>query len=211
MGKGIETRERLMDIAEAAILQKGFAGTSIEELIAEAGITKSGFFYHFRDKNQLAHSLLERHMARDDVILNDIFGRARDLTDDPLHTLLVGLKLMAEMMLDLPGGHPGCLVTTYCYNERLFDQDVRDLNRQVVLAWRVRFRAMLEAVQERYSPREPVDPDQLADMISTVIEGGIAVAKIVREPALLPQQIMMLRTFIRLLYSPTQDVAAIRG
>jgi TetR/AcrR family transcriptional repressor of nem operon len=207
MGKGVETRERLMDIAEAAILQKGFAGTSIEELIAEAGITKSGFFYHFRDKNQLAHSLLERHMARDETILNDIFGRARDLTDDPLHTLLVGLKLMAELMLDLPGGHPGCLVTTYCYNERLFDQDVRDLNRRVVLAWRIRFRAMIEATNARYTPQEPVDPDQLADMISTVIEGGIALAKIVREPALLPQQIMMLRTFIRLLYSPAQGSA----
>ena len=42
MGKGVETRARLMDIAEAAILQKGFGATSIEELIAEAGITKSG-------------------------------------------------------------------------------------------------------------------------------------------------------------------------
>ncbi len=39
-----DTKERLMDAAEAAILDKGFAATSIEELIVEVGITKSGFF-----------------------------------------------------------------------------------------------------------------------------------------------------------------------
>ena len=54
MGKGEETRERILETAEAAAPAKGFAATSIEEVIAEAGITKSGFFYHFRDKNALA-------------------------------------------------------------------------------------------------------------------------------------------------------------
>ena len=52
--KGSETRERILDVAEAAVLEKGFAATSIEEVIAAVGITKSGFFYHFRDKNELA-------------------------------------------------------------------------------------------------------------------------------------------------------------
>lgn len=200
MGKGIATREKLMDIAEAAILQKGFGATSIDELIAEAGITKSGFFYHFRDKNQLAHALLARHRDRDDQVLDDIFGRAQELTDDPLHTLLVGLKLLAEMMANLREGHPGCLVTTYCYNERLFDQDVRDLNRQVVLAWRVRFRSMVDAINQRYAAREAIDPQDLADTISTVIEGGIAISKVLHEPLLLSRQVLVLRGFIRQLY-----------
>lgn len=205
MGKGTETRERLLDIAEGAILQKGFGGTSIEELIAEAGITKSGFFYHFRDKNQLAYTLLERHLANDERILNDIFGRARELTDDPLHTFLVGLKLLAEMMANLPDGHPGCLVTTYCYNERLFDQEIRDLNRQAVLAWRVRFRGMIDAINLRYTPRDPVDPEHLADYVSTVIEGGIVMSKVLKQPALLPQQILLLRSYLRLLYLPVTE------
>ena len=52
--KGSDTRERLLAVAEAAVLEKGFAATSIEELIAAVGITKSGFFYHFPDKGALA-------------------------------------------------------------------------------------------------------------------------------------------------------------
>lgn len=40
---------RILEVAEAAVLAKGFAATSIEELIAAVGITKSGFFYHFKE------------------------------------------------------------------------------------------------------------------------------------------------------------------
>ena len=50
----VDTRARILEVAEAAVLAKGFASTSIEEIIAAVGITKSGFFYHFRDKSALA-------------------------------------------------------------------------------------------------------------------------------------------------------------
>src|SRR3546814_10625097 len=61
--KRSQTRERLLDFAYGAIIEKGFAATSIEELVEAAGITKSGFFYHFKDKNDLARQLLERYLA----------------------------------------------------------------------------------------------------------------------------------------------------
>ena len=38
--KGSDTKERILDVAEAAVLEKGFAATSIEELIAAVNITK---------------------------------------------------------------------------------------------------------------------------------------------------------------------------
>ena len=69
--KGEQTRERILDLAQDAVLHKGFAATSIDELIAAAGITKSGFFYHFRDKNDLAKALLKRYLERDDAIFDE--------------------------------------------------------------------------------------------------------------------------------------------
>ncbi|MEQ9566662.1 MAG: TetR/AcrR family transcriptional regulator, partial [Pseudomonadales bacterium] len=72
-GKGQRTRERILEIAANAVLAKGFGATSIEEIISEAGLTKSGFFYHFRDKNELARALLEQHIAQDDVIFDQVF------------------------------------------------------------------------------------------------------------------------------------------
>lgn len=202
MRRGGETRERLLEIAEAAVLAKGFGATSIEELIAEAGITKSGFFYHFRDKNVLARALLERYLERDEAVLDQIFARAESLSDDPLHAFLVGLKLLAEAMADLPQGHPGCLVATYCYQERLFDAEVRRRNREIVLLWRRRFRGILDRIAARYEPRDPVDPDHLADMVTAVVEGGLILSRATGEAGLLPAQILLFRSYVTLLFEP---------
>jgi AcrR family transcriptional regulator len=195
-----DTRERILDLAESSVLAKGFAATSIEELIAGVGITKSGFFYHFPDKGALAKALLERYIEREEALLDDLARRADELNEDPLHGFLVLLKMFAEMMENLPEAHPGCLVASYCYQENLFNKDVRDLNAAAVLSWRRRFRERLDLIVARYPPRLPVDLDALADMASVLVDGGIIVSKVVRDRHVLPEQIMLYRQFIRAIF-----------
>ena len=68
--KGERTRERILELAYDAVIRKGFASTSIEELVEAAGITKSGFFYHFKDKTDLAYQLIERYTGENARFLN---------------------------------------------------------------------------------------------------------------------------------------------
>ena len=198
--KGSDTKERILDVAEAAVLEKGFAATSIEELIAAVDITKSGFFYHFKDKNELAKALLIRYVEREDALFDDLFARADELNEDPLHGFLVGLKMMSELMADLPNGHPGCLVASFCYQDRLFDKEVRDLNTKAVLKWRKKFRKRLELIAARYPPKGSVDLDDLADMLSVIADGGIILSRVVNDKQALPRQIMLYRDFIRAVF-----------
>lgn len=198
-----DTRERILDAAESSVLEKGFAATSIEELIASVGITKSGFFYHFHDKGKLAEALLVRYIARENDLFGDLFRRADELNEDPLHGFLVALKMMSELMRDLPNGHPGCLVASYCYQDRLFDREVRELNAAAVLGWRQRFRERLDAISERYPPRMAVDLDDLADMLSVVADGGIILSKAVGDKEVLARQLMLYRDFIRMIFLGT--------
>jgi len=198
--KGSDTRERILDVAEAAILEKGFAATSIEELIAAVGITKSGFFYHFKDKNELARTLLVRYVKREDALFDDLFRRADELNEDPLHGFLVGLKMMSELMADLPNGHPGCLVASFCYQDRLFDNKVRELNAKAVLNWRKRFRERLALIAARYPPKGSVDLDDLADMLSVIADGGIILSRVVNDKQALSRQIMLYRDFIKAVF-----------
>lgn len=199
--RGGDTRERILDTAEAAVLDKGFAATSIEELIAAVGITKSGFFYHFRDKGELARALLVRYIEREHALFDDLFRRADELNEDPLHGFLVALKMMAEMMSDLPSGHPGCLVASYCYQDRLFDREIRDLNAAAVLGWRERFRQRLEKIAARYPPRIAVDLDDLADMLWAVVDGGIILSKVVKDKEALPRQVLLYRDYVRMVFA----------
>jgi len=106
VSRGEQTRDRVMDVAEASVLAKGFAATSIDEILFEADITKSGFFYHFRDKNDLALALIERFRDRDLGVFEEVFRRADELNEDPLHAYLVGLKLLAETMRTSRRGVP---------------------------------------------------------------------------------------------------------
>ena len=208
MRKGEATRERILEVAEASVLAKGFGATSIEEVIAEAGITKSGFFYHFRDKNELAHELLRRYIAEDHRILDEIFGRAAELSEDPLQAFLIGLKMLAELMGDLPGGHPGCMIASVCYQERLFDRRVIDLNREAIESVNARIREHLEAIMAVYAPREPLDLDVMAEMLSCIIDGGIIMAKVTDDPNRLARQILAYRAFLKMQFSAPALAAA---
>lgn len=202
MRKGNATRERILEIAEAAVLAKGFGATSIEELIAEAGITKSGFFYHFKDKNALAKGLLVRYGEHLGRLLDDVFGRARQLSDDPLQHLLVGLTLFAEHMSAMPGGHPGCLVAAISYQDRLFDREIRGIVTEMVRQWNDFFRVMLDEIVAIYPPREPVDTARLARTIACVIDGGIIMGKSLGDPSVLPEQMLMARNHVKMIFQP---------
>ncbi|PDQ20779.1 TetR family transcriptional regulator [Mesorhizobium sanjuanii] len=191
-----------MDVAQDAVLLKGFEATSIDEIVAAVEISKGGFFYHFADKNALAQALIRRYIEEEDRIFDDLFGRARELNDDPLHAMLIGLKMLAELFENLPQAHPGCLVATTAYQDRMFNTEVRELNRSAILGWRARFLAMIEDIRALYPPNEPVDMGALADMVMGVAEGGIVLSKALNEPSALPAQIMLFRTYLKLLFSP---------
>jgi TetR/AcrR family transcriptional repressor of nem operon len=205
VARGEETRKRILDAAQESVLAKGFDATSIDEIVAVSGITKSGFFYHFREKNALASALIEQHIDFEDELFDDLFKRAGELSDDPLQIMLIGLKFMAELIEDMPNGHPGCVVATAVYQDRLFDKNVRDANRRAVLGWRKRFRKMFDEIAAVYPARDEVDPKHLADMVSGVIEGGIILSRAVNEPKVTSQQVMLLRSYIKLLFSPRQS------
>lgn len=200
LSKGEQTRERIMDIAQDAVLHKGFAATSIDEIIAEAGITKSGFFYHFKDKNDLAKAMLQRYLDQEWTVFDRLFKQADDLSEDPLHSFLIFLKLFAELMGDLPTGHPGCLVASYVYQDHMFSREVREMTTEGHRIWRRRFRERLDAIAARYPTRIEINLDDMADMLSAVADGGIILSKSLNEPLVLSRQIMQYRAFLRLVF-----------
>jgi AcrR family transcriptional regulator len=201
-GKGEQTRERILAIAQEMVLRQGFTATSIDAIMTAADITRNGFFYHFRDKNELAKALLIRFREHDDAIFTDLAAQADALIDDPLHAFLAFLKLFSQVMADLPERHPGCLVASYCYQDQCFSSEIRALSHEFVTGWRRRFRQRLDAISARYPPQAPVDLDALADLLVTLVEGGIILDKVRREGRSLPRQVMLARSLIQMTFQP---------
>lgn len=199
--KGGRTRERLLDLAYEAMVAKGFAATSVEELVEGAGITKSGFFYHFKDKNELARQVVARYRAQNDDLLERIAARARELSDDPLHGFLIYLRLYAEEVSEHVDLLPGCLVATVTYQDRSFAHDVRLANAEMVADWRRRFREWLGEIERVYRPNAEIDLDALADAGWSTIFGAFTVAKTFGRPEVVADQILLYRDTIRRLFT----------
>lgn len=199
--RGEERREKILQVAESIILQKGFSATSIDEILEDAHITKGGFFYHFSDKTELARGLVERYLEQDEVLFNGLVARARELTEDPLQQYLLFINLLAEVMESLESVHPGCLVASFTYESKQFDDTVLGLIREGILRWRDLFQQQLEAAAAVYPPREEVSLEELADMLSSIVEGGIILSRVLEDNRMLVRQIRQYRNYIKHLFA----------
>jgi TetR/AcrR family transcriptional repressor of nem operon len=198
---GPSTRAKLLDAAETLINERGFAATSIDQVINEVGLTKGTFFYHFKTKGELARALIDRFAAGDQEILRGSMERAEKLSDDPLQQLLIFVGLLREVAERLDTDpHPGCLFATYCYESGLFDDETNAVITNAMLNWRRVLGEKLRAAAEKHPPRMEVDYDSVADMMTVVFEGAFVMSRSVKGPGVFADQIGHYRNYLQLLF-----------
>jgi AcrR family transcriptional regulator len=81
------TRERILDVAEALFAEQGFAGTSVRDIAAAAGLTAASLYNHFDGKEALYEAVLERGIRPLVVLMQ---GRAGGEPADETAAELVG-------------------------------------------------------------------------------------------------------------------------
>ncbi len=57
------TKAKLYDAALALISEKGFAGTTVDEIVERAGVAKGTVYYHFAGKAELVEALIADRLA----------------------------------------------------------------------------------------------------------------------------------------------------
>ena len=95
-----DSKTKLLNAALRVVRAKGYSATRIEDLCAEAGVTKGSFFHHFKSKDELMLATV----AHWDAMTGDLFAQAayHDFAD-PLDRLLAYLDLRKELLTgDLP-------------------------------------------------------------------------------------------------------------
>ena len=88
------------------------------------------------------------------------------------------------------------------YQDRLFNQDVREANRRAALGWLTRFKKMFELILDVCPMRDDVEIDHISDMVSSIVEGGIVMSRAMGDPLITSQPIMLLRSYVKLLFAP---------
>lgn len=194
------TRAALLDAAQELILDRGFAGASVDAIVERAGMTKGAFFHHFDSKKALARALMERYARYDCEHMERTIERAESLSRDPLQRVLIAVGLLHEEAAALTEPFEGCLFASYGYQLELFDDEIMEVARDALRRWRTRIAAMLEAAAERHPPVRPIDPEKLADMLSVIFEGAFILSKTLGDPDIVADQVARYREHLELLF-----------
>ncbi|WP_099469286.1 TetR/AcrR family transcriptional regulator [Konateibacter massiliensis] len=70
-----ERRNEILDAADELFGQKGFDGTSTNDILEKVKIARGTLYYHFKSKEDIMDALIERYNAR-------ILGAAQDIAAD---------------------------------------------------------------------------------------------------------------------------------
>ena len=57
------TREKIVDSARRLFNRHGFTGVSIDEIMADAGLTRGGFYNHFSTKEELYAEVVQQVLS----------------------------------------------------------------------------------------------------------------------------------------------------
>ena len=194
------TKTRILDAAHGLVLERGFAATSVDAVLAEAAVSKGAFFHHFPSKAELGRAVLERYAAADERMLDEFMARAEAESDDPAEQLVAFLRAFEEAATGLAGEQPGCLFVSFIYERRLADDGGEDIIEASIRHWRSRMLAKLEAAVEDHPPAIEVDLPSLADQVFSTFEGGFILTRALDDPRRLGAQLAHLRHYLELLF-----------
>jgi TetR/AcrR family transcriptional repressor of nem operon len=200
--KGDDTRERILDAAQAMILDHGFAGVSVDQLITSLGLTKGAFFHHFKSKGDLARSLIRRYADQGLDLFRDNLARARKLSDDPLQQFLILIGLYAELFEELTEPYPGCLFASYVYELQQFDDETRAIINEEFILSRTQLSQLIREIIKKYPPRREIDPQALADGFMSAFEGAFILSKSLNEADITVKQLNLYKTCVEGLFLP---------
>ncbi|NHQ90017.1 TetR/AcrR family transcriptional regulator [Janthinobacterium lividum] len=91
-----ETRASLLATARKVFSERGYADTSMDDLTAQAGLTRGALYHHFGDKKGLLLAVVEQIDAEMDGRLQAISDSAADLWEGFRHRCRAYLEMALE-------------------------------------------------------------------------------------------------------------------
>ena len=187
-----ETRTRLLDAARDLIRARGYAGTTVDDICAAAGVTKGAFFHHFESKERLGVAAIEAFGARAAAIfsaapyaanpdprervLGYVDFRAAMLQGDiALYTCLMGATVQ-EVYNTHPDLRAAC--------DHGMSEHVADLTRDI------------EAAKARHAPDAPWSAESVGYFMQTVLQGAFIFAKAKQDPKVALDSLAHLRGYL---------------
>jgi TetR/AcrR family transcriptional regulator, transcriptional repressor for nem operon len=201
--KGQQTRQRIVAAAADLILQQGVAGTTLDDVRAEAGVSSSQIYHYFADKEALVRAVVD-YRAR--TVVGEVHEPALAAIEG-----IDGLRAWCDMIVsiqrdtDCAGGCPlGSLGSELAELDHLARCDVA----AGMARWETAISACLSGMRDRGQLIATADPSQLATAMLAALQGGLSLAQVERDVRPLAAALDVMISFIASL-APGKDEADI--
>jgi TetR/AcrR family transcriptional repressor of nem operon len=191
--KPVPTRQRLINSALFLFWERGFAGTSMSELLGHAGVN-SGSFYHFFDsKEALLKAVLEEYLAGlGPQIVEPAFAQTRD----PIERIFAILAGYRVRILSTDCQY-GCPLGRLALEIDPENRPAHALIARNFAGWIEAVRACLEEARDRLRPG--LNLDSLATFVLAIMEGGVMISRSSGNVEPFDQAVSQLRAHFKLL------------
>lgn len=187
------TRDRLIEAARYLFWERGFAGTSMAELLAQAEVN-SGSFYHFFDsKEALLRAVLEDYL---ELLRPMIVEPAYTAAPEPLERIFAILAGYRQRIVATDSRY-GCPLGRLALEIDPENAPAHGLIARNFSGWTGAIRECLEDLRGRL-PRE-TDLEALAAFVLVTMEGGVMLARSYRSVEPFDRAVGQLREHFRLL------------
>ncbi|NHZ71507.1 MAG: TetR family transcriptional regulator [Aquificales bacterium] len=76
-----DARDQILMTATAVFAEKGFAKTSMNDIVRASGLSKGGVYWHFKSKNELIAAIFDMFFAGQEAIMNTVLDGAGSATE----------------------------------------------------------------------------------------------------------------------------------
>jgi len=174
-------KENILVAGLRVMLRKGYTGSSVRDVVAEAGVPQGSFTNHFRSKEAFSSEVLNLYFEHVRDIVSLALG---DNSLSPRQRLLRYLDVITSR-LEADGFERGCLIGDFSLEAAPASEMLRARLSEIFLEWRDCFSACIKEGQSIGEIDTAFAPDDLADYLLSSWEGAIMRMKVERSPAAL--------------------------
>lgn len=193
MPKTVDTRDRLIDSARYLFWERGFAGTSMADLLTHAGVNSGSFYHFFESKEALLRAVLEGYIqGLRPIIVDPAFAR----TDEPVERIFAILAGYRERILQTDCKY-GCPLGRLALE---IDPENRPAHKLIARNFQGWIGAIRECVEQmKHRLPKSTDPDALSTYVLAVMEGGVMLSRSYGSVEPFDRAVKQLREHFRLL------------
>lgn len=125
--RSTNTKARLFEAALQLISERGFTGTTVDEIVERAGVAKGTVYYHFKSKTELVEALIASELEP----LAERFAVAARSSEDPLARLMAIVRAELEWIRD-NRAFAKMLVTELWREDRVWRETLVMLRRRIL-------------------------------------------------------------------------------